>query len=140
MEELIDLKDHIENKRYAEALILIDEMEEMSREDKLNKIYSYAKILLLHMIKQAAENRTTRSWDASIYNSVKEIRRTNGRRKAGGHYATETELKEILSDAYDTALKYAAIEVFEGKFSEEELAAKVDQADIIDKALNKIGN
>lgn len=138
MEELLDLKDHIEKKRYTEALILIDEMEEMSREDKLNKIYSYAKVLLLHLIKQAAEKRTTRSWDASIYNSIKEIRRTNQRKKSGGRYAQASDLKEILSDAYDTALKYAAIEVFEGKFSDNELAERVEQHEIIEKAFKEI--
>lgn len=90
------------------------------------------------MIKQAAERRTTRSWDASIYNSVKEIRRTNERRKSGGQYADESELKDILIDAYDTALKYAAIEVFEGKFSENELSEKVDQSVIVDGAIEKI--
>jgi hypothetical protein len=34
-------------------------MEEMSREDKVNKIYSCPEILLLHLIKQRAEQRTT---------------------------------------------------------------------------------
>jgi hypothetical protein len=138
MEELIALREHIENKNYAEALLLIDEMEEMSREDKLNKIYSYAKVLLLHLIKQATENRTTRSWDASIYNAVKEIRRTNRRRKSGGCHANESDLQDILADAYDTAMKYAALEAFGGALSEAELAAKLDAAAVIDQAMEQI--
>ncbi|MHC5833794.1 MAG: DUF29 family protein, partial [Nostoc sp.] len=88
--------------------------EEMSREDKLNKIYSYAVILLLHLIKQEAEKRSTRSWEFSIYNASKEIKRVNKRRKSGGCYANEEELKEILTDAFDTALKKAALEALEG--------------------------
>jgi hypothetical protein len=140
MEELTVLREHIEDGRYREALLLVDEIEAMSREDKLNKIYSYAKVLLLHLIKQAAEKRTTRSWDASIYNSIKEIRRTNQRRKSSGFYANEGELKEILNDAYDTALKYAAIEVFEGKFSDSELDERVDQSAIIDRAVKDISH
>ena len=138
MEELSILRDHMESKRYADALNLIDEMEEMSREDKLNKIYSYAKVLLFHLIKQAAEKRTARSWNASIYNAAKEIRRTHQRRKSGGQYADESDLREILIDAYDTALKYAAIEVFEGKFSEEELAGIVDQPVILEQPLKEV--
>ncbi len=67
MEELTMLRQYIEGHNYQEALLLIEEMEEMSKEDKLNKIYSYGVILLLHLIKQAAEKRTTRSWDFSIY-------------------------------------------------------------------------
>jgi hypothetical protein len=55
MEELVELRRYIEQQRYAETLDLIAEMEEMSREDKINKIYSFAEILLLHLIKQEAE-------------------------------------------------------------------------------------
>jgi len=52
MEELLELRRHILEQRYEDALDLISEMEEMSREDKINKIYSYGVILLLHLIKQ----------------------------------------------------------------------------------------
>ena len=41
MEELFELRTHIEKGRYAEALVLLGEMEEMSREDKINKIESF---------------------------------------------------------------------------------------------------
>ena len=33
MEELLELRNHIEHKRYSEALVLIGEMEEMSRDE-----------------------------------------------------------------------------------------------------------
>ncbi len=41
MEELFELKNHIEQGRYEDALALTGEMEEMSRDDKINKIESY---------------------------------------------------------------------------------------------------
>jgi pentatricopeptide repeat protein len=41
MEELVELRAHIEQGRYAEALSLIGEMEEMSRDDKRHKIGSF---------------------------------------------------------------------------------------------------
>jgi len=138
MEELLTLRQYIQQKNYDKALELIAEMEEMSKEDKLNKIYSYAVILLVHLIKQAAEQRTTRSWDFSIYNATKEIRRVNKRRKAGGYYATEAELKEILADAFDTAIKKAALEAFEGQYTETELAEKIDSQSILATALDYI--
>ncbi len=71
------IRQYIQEQRYDEALELVDELEAMSKEDKLNKIYSYSVILLLHLIKQAAEDRSTRSWEFSIYNSTKKIKRTN---------------------------------------------------------------
>jgi hypothetical protein len=41
MEELIELRQYIEAKNYDKALELVADLEEMSKEDKLNKIYSY---------------------------------------------------------------------------------------------------
>lgn len=138
MEELLTLRQYIQEKHYDKALELIGEMEEMSKEDKLHKIYSYAVILLLQLIKQAAEQRTTRSWDFSIYVATKEIRRVNKRRQAGEYYATKAELQEILVDAFDTAIKKAAIETFEGQYSEAEIVAKIDARALLATALDYI--
>ncbi|NJK55584.1 MAG: DUF29 domain-containing protein [Pleurocapsa sp. SU_5_0] len=135
MEELLMLRQFIEEQKYDQALELVGELEAMSKEDKLNKIYSYAVILLLHLIKQAAEERITRSWEFSIYNSTKEIKRTNKRRKSGGYYANEDELQEILNDAFDTAIKKAAIEAFEGQYTEKELLLKIKPEEIKEQAL-----
>jgi Domain of unknown function DUF29 len=135
MEELLILRQYIQEQQYGKALELVDDLEAMSKEDKLNKIYGYAVILLLHLIEQAAEHRTTKSWEFSIYNSTKEIKRTNKRRKSGGYYASEDELKEILNDAFDTAIKKAAIEAFEGQYTEDELIGKINTEKIKNKAL-----
>ncbi|QCS49053.1 DUF29 domain-containing protein [Picosynechococcus sp. PCC 11901] len=140
MEELTLLRQYIETENYGDALALIEELEEMSKEDKLNKIYSYGVILLLHLIKQAAENRTTRSWDFSIYNAAKAMQRTNKRRKAGVVYANREELTEILEDAFDTAIRKAALEAFEGKYSAIELEAQVNKNEILAAALDQIMN
>ena len=97
MEELLALRRYIEQQRYTEALDLLTEMEEMSREDKGNKIYSFAEILLLHLIKQRAEQRMTRSWDLSIRNATRYITRVNKRYKSSGTYLSEAELYEVLT-------------------------------------------
>lgn len=138
MEELLLLRKYIEEQSYEKALELIGDLEEMSKEDKLNKIYSYAVILLLHLIKQEAEQRSTRSWDFSIYNATKEIRRVNKRRKSGGYYVNEEELREILADAFDTAIKRAALEAFEGQYTEDELGLKIEPDRIKKKTLELI--
>jgi len=138
MEELLLLRQLIEEKQYDKALQVVDELEEMSREDKLNKIYSYAVILLWHLIKQEAEKRSTRSWEFSIYNASKEIKRVNKRIKSGGCYANEEELKDILTDAFDTALKKAALEALEGIYTDNELKEKIEEDQIKSKALTLI--
>ncbi len=138
MEELFTLKELLLSGNVTDALVLVDELTEMSKDDKLNKIFSFGKILLLHLIKQAAEKRKTRSWDLSVANAVKEIQRTNKRRKTKGTYLTKEELQETLEDAYDLGLKAAAKEAFEGKYEAEELAEMVNQKAIIDEAMKLI--
>ncbi len=138
MEELLELRRYIEQQRYPEALDLIAEMEEMSREDKINKIYSFAEILLLHLIKQAAEKRTTRSWDLSIRHATRHLARINTRRKSGGTYADEVELRTILAEAYQPALERAALEAFEGRHDDCELGKQVDRDALEQNALELI--
>lgn len=138
MEELLELRTYIEQQRYADALALIGEMEEMSKDDKVNKIYSYAVILILHLIKRDAERRTTRSWEFSIRNAAREIKRINYRRKSGGYYLTNDELLEIVEDAYQTGLEKASLETFEGEYNESQLACKIDKEKIKREVLQLI--
>ncbi len=138
MEEIFELRTHIEQGRYGEALTLIGEMEEMSRDDKINKIFSYAEVLLVHLIKKHAEKRTTRQWDATIRNSVYRINYVNKRKKAGGYYCTEEELKEAVEDAWPTALVRSSLEAFEGRYDDVELSRKLDEEQIKKEALKLI--
>ncbi len=134
----MELKELLHRGKVAEALVLVEELEEMSKSDKLNKIFSYGIILLLHLIKKVAENRTTKSWETSIFNAVKQIQRTNKRHKAKGTYLTEEELVETLEDAYESGLKSAALEAFEGIYDVEEIAKMVNRDDIMKMAIGLI--
>lgn len=135
MEELEQLRTYIEASRYDDALMLIGEMEEMAKDDKLNKIGSFAIVLLLHCIKQQAEHRLTRSWEVSIRNAVREIERSNKRRSSGGYYASEADICEILESVYPSALDRASLEAFEGRYDSRELAAMINREEIIAQAL-----
>lgn len=138
MEELLELKQLLHEGRVDEALHLVDELEEMSLSDKINKIDSYGVILLIHLIKQNAEKRSTRSWEISIENAVREINKTNKRRKAGGYFLSEAELVDVLEDGYNVALKKAALEAFEGRYETEELAAMVERQAILSQAIEQV--
>jgi hypothetical protein len=138
MEELLELKDLLLKGDVPGALVIVEELEEMSRNDIIKTIRSYAIILLLHLIKQQAENRTTRSWDVSIRNSVREIQRENKRRKAGGFYLTAEELLETLQEAYLNAIDEASLKVKEGRYEPEELEQLVNREEIINNALTLI--
>jgi hypothetical protein len=130
-DELDALRQAVLTGDYAEALALIDEMDEMSRDDKINKIESYMRVLLVHLIKQAAEKRSTRSWEVSIRETLANIVSTNKRRKSGGRYLNDEALRESLDEAWPRALDRAAVEAFEG-------TAMVDREALLEQALQHI--
>lgn len=138
MEELLELRRYIEEKNYSKALEIVSELEEMSKEDKINKIYSYVVILLIHLIKQEVEKRTTRSWNVSIRNAVREINRVNKRRKSGGYYANDSELLDIINEAMPAAIDRASLEVREGLYEAKDLMNLFDNNVIIERAFNLI--
>ena len=135
MEELLTLRELLIKGDMSGALAIVDELEEMSRDDKINNIRSYAVVLLVHLIKQQAENRTTRSWDLSIRNSIRSIQTKNKRRKSGGTYLNTDELRLAISEAYAEALDRAATEVEEGRYEPKELAELVNREEICDRAI-----
>jgi hypothetical protein len=134
MDEILQLREFIETQRYQDALLLIGEMEEMAKEDKINKLYSFSVILLIHLIKRHAEQHTTRSWDASIYNSLKHIAKTNKRKSSGAYYIKDNEWEVELRDAFDEALQTAALEAFNGSSTPKELLTKFDQELVLHEA------
>lgn len=138
MEELLTLKELLVCGDIPTAMVLVEEMTEMSKDDKISKIFSYSIVLLVHLIKQKVENRSTRSWDLSIYNSTTQIRRANQRRKAKGTYLSQSELTETLAEAYNIALSSAAIEAFEGRYEADELAAMCDRNEILADAVKLV--
>lgn len=135
MEELLELKALLLKGDIKGSLAILEDLEDMSKNGIISTIRSYAVILLLHLIKQQAENRTTRSWDVSIRNSVREIQRQNKRRKAGGYYLSNEELRDTLNDAYLNALDVASLEVEEGRYESNEIEALLDKNKIISDAL-----
>ena len=140
MEELLEMRKLLESGHLPEAMLLLDEMEEMAKDDKINKIESYLEVLLLHLIKQQAEHRTTRSWDLSIRNATRHVLRSWKRRKAGGYYLTEQELAEAITEAFPSALDEASEEAFYGKLSVRHLTEKINRAQIEAEALRRILN
>lgn len=135
MEELFTLKDLLLKGDISGALVIVEELEEMSRDDKISNIRSYAIIMLLHLIKQQVENRTTRSWDISIRNSARQIQSKNKRRKAGGYYLIPQELRLALEEAYPDAIDQAALEVDSGRYEPEELETMVNREEILNLAM-----
>ena len=135
MEELREIRQALEAGDLQAALALVDEMEEMSRDDKVQKIANYMRVLLMHRIKQAVEGRTTKSWDVSIRHALRQIAAVNKRRQAGGWYLSAENLSALLAETYESALDWASLEVHEGIHSADELARLHDREALLADAL-----
>ena len=138
MEELMELRQLLEAGHLPEAMLLLDEMDEMAKDDKINKIESHLMILLLHLIKQAAEKHSTRSWNVSIRNATHSVVRSWKRRKTGGYYLTEQELRDAIDESYSYALGRAATEAFGGAYTEKQLASMIDGERIRKEAARRL--
>jgi hypothetical protein len=113
MEEILELKKCLLNQKYDQALVIVEELEEMGRQDKINNLESFLVILLIHLIKIQVEKRVTRSWRTSIGNSLLAIQKRNKLGK-NSHYIKQVEWTEHILDCQFEALLTAAKEIFEG--------------------------
>lgn len=138
MEELLELKELLINGEVESALLLVGDLEEMGKKGVARNIRSYAKVLLLHLVKQQAEKRTTKSWDTSIRNAVREIKDVNARPKSKGTYLSDEELYETISAARDSAIDEAAIQCCEGAYEAWQIKEMVDENELIEKAYGMV--
>lgn len=95
-------------------------------------------VLLIHLIKQNAGQRSTRSWDNSIKYSLYQIQRVNKRRKIVGDYIKSDELFDNLAETFVLSLDQAAEETFEGIYTSEQLSSKIDKNKILAEAMKMI--
>ena len=51
MEEILELKECLLTHQYERALAIVEELEQMGRQDKINNLESFLVILLIHLIK-----------------------------------------------------------------------------------------
>jgi Domain of unknown function DUF29 len=135
MEELFTLKSLLLKGDIPGSLAIVEELVEMSKKEIIKNIRSHAVILLLHLIKQESENRTTRSWDMAIRNSVLEIQEENKRPRGVGFYLPLEELRMVLETAYRQAINKASLEVEEGRYEPRELSQLVNKMEIINQAI-----
>ena len=135
MEELEALRRYIESGDLNGALAVLDEMEAMSQEDKMNRVRSYLVVLLMHLIKESIAQRTTRSWQNSIRLALHQIEHHNKRRKAGGYYVPAEDMPQLVAEAMETAIIAASTEVLDGTLSPEEVEERIDRGALVAQAL-----
>ena len=135
-QELIDLKKSILEGRYADALVIVDELEGMSKKAILRQIKSFLRILLIHLIKNQVEKRLTNSWAASIRNAIREIKEVNLKENQTSYYINSNEWEKFIEEEIiEDAIADASDEVMNGAYNQFQLAEIVDRNQIIQTAL-----
>jgi len=133
-QELIDLRNSILEGRYADALVIVDELSGMSKQAILRNIQSYLKILLIHLIKNQVEQRLTSSWAASIRNSVVEIKKLNLKDNKTSYYINTDEWNNLLEEELESAIRDASLEVLNAIYNEFQLTEMVDRTQVVENA------
>ena len=116
-------------------MVIVDELEGMSKQAILRNIQAYLRILLIHLIKNQLDQRLTNSWVASIRNSLIEIKKLNLKDNKKSYYINLNEWDTYIEDEIEVAVPDASVEVLNGIYNEFQLAEMVDKNQIIQTAL-----
>ena len=133
MEEILELKNCLLNHQYEQAIKIVEELEQMGRQDKINNLESFLVILLIHLIKIQVEKRVTRSWRSSILNSLREIQKRNKLGKKS-QYIKQDRWLQYIESVYPDAIFKAADEAF-GGIEVKEIKSLVNQSKLQNTAL-----
>lgn len=131
IQELADLRNSILEGRYADALTLLDQLDGMSRQAKIDAIESFLVWMLIHLIKNQLEQRLTNSWAASIRGSLVEIKKINLQDNRKSYYIERDEWQTLLEEAIEVAIRDASVEVFQGAYTPFQISEMVDRNQII---------
>ena len=135
-QELINLRDSILQRRYADALAIVDDLEGMSKKAIIRQIRSFLKILLIHLIKNQIEQRFTNSRIASIRNSIREIQDVNLKENKKSYYINQDEWENFIEEeVIEDAIADASLEVMNGKYNQIQLADIIDRTDLMQTTL-----
>jgi Domain of unknown function DUF29 len=133
-QELIDLRQSILEGRYDDALEIIDDLEEMSKQGTLRKIEAFLVRLIIHLIKNQIEQRLTNSWIASISDSVIQIAKLNIKDNQKSYYIKSDEWGEYLTEAVEISIRPASAEIFGGTLKASQVSQRLNREELIDSA------
>lgn len=137
-QELIELRACIVEQRYDDALVILNELEGVSKQSILQNIESFLVRLLIYLMKNQVERRLTNSWAASIRDSIIKIQSLNLKENKKSHYIPIDEWEELLETAFDDAVFAASIEIASGIYPPSQLAEIIDKDVIMNLANNFI--
>lgn len=131
IQELVDLRASILEERYEDALKLVEQLDGMSRQAKIDAIESQLVRMLIHLVKNQLEQRLTNSWAASIRGALVEIKKLNLQDNRTSYYIKQNEWQDLIEDSLEVAISDASVEVFNGNFSPFQVSEQVNRSELI---------
>ena len=135
-QELMELRQSILEGRYDDALEILDDLEDMSKQGTLRKIEAFLVRLVIHLIKNQIEQRLTNSWIASISDSVIKIAKLNIKDNQKSYYIKSDQWGEYLAEALEMAIRPASAEIFGGTLKPSQVSQRLQGKELIDFAEN----
>ncbi|NEQ85841.1 MAG: DUF29 family protein [Moorea sp. SIO2I5] len=129
-QELIDLRISILEGRYADALAIVDELEQMTKRATLHQIESYLNKALINLIKNQVEERLTNSWAASIRDFIREIQKLNLKDNQKTYTINADQWESLIDNELEAAISTASVEVLNGAYTPAQLSKLVDRAQL----------
>jgi hypothetical protein len=136
VQELIDIRNYILEGRYGDALLIIDELEGMSKQAIIRNIESFLVRLMIHLIKNQVEQRLTNSWAASISDSILQIKKLNLKNNRTSYYINSDEWEPFLEEAIEAAIRPASVELLNGSLNPSQVSDLLDRSRINSVAQN----
>ena len=133
-QELIDLRASILERRYDDALAIVDELEGMSKQAILRNIESFLVRLLVHLIKNQIEQRLTNSWVASISDSIIQIFKLNIKDNKT-YYIKSDDWQPYLEEAVERAIRPASVEILNGNLKPKQVSERIERNHLIASAM-----
>lgn len=130
-QELLDLRASILEGRYEDAIAIVDDLEEMSKQAILRNIESFLIRLLIHLIKNQVEQRLTNSWVASIADSLRQIKKLNSKDNKKSYYINQDQWQSLLEEAIESAIAPASVEVASGIYNPMRLSELIARDSLI---------
>lgn len=130
-QELIKLRQTIISGEYADALTLIDEMEDMNHKAVIRNIRSKLVWLMLHLMKNSIEQRLVNAWAAAIRSAILEIQDLNCVSCKRKEYNIDLEeWQDYLEESFEDAIYAVAANANEERYGPSEIVALVDSEQI----------
>ncbi|NEO06622.1 MAG: DUF29 family protein [Moorea sp. SIO1F2] len=129
-QELIDLRISILEGRYADALAIVDELEQMTKRATVHQIESYLNKALINLIKNQVEERLTNSWAASIRDFIREIQKLNLKDNQKSYTINADQWQSLIDNELEAAISTASVEVLNGAYTPAQLSKLLDRAQL----------